>query len=420
MIYNTIEDQKLTHANQLTIYAWNRIINILKTQANNNSHELEHLINWLGFKDVKKFEDYINEQLEGLRDSLAGKMDERTILERVVSDSNALVTSKGIYDAIPRISFIKDGDYLSNIKHNNTDYPLPIHSFNIKTEDGFMSEYKVGDDTYKVLTPTSIPKTNNVADEETLITSKGVYNEFNKYKQITSYTKEDGNLTGINFKDESVSVPNIPFTVFFVTPNTDKVIYGFQIKNDIYKFVSESNITVDHSLNSSSTNPVENRVIYNALDNKVEKEAGKKLSTNDFTNEYKTKLDGLENYDDTTIKNLISNAQTTATEAKNIAQGRSSSFVFETFDSMVSSLETVRTYKPGDNLYIKALKVPDYWVYAVHNTTDEDPEIGRYGYYTIAQLETQKVDLTDYPTTDDMNTAINNAIGVVLNTDVEE
>lgn len=29
--------------------------------------------------------------------------------------------------------------------------------------------------------------------------------------------------------------------------------------------------------------------------NKVDKENGKGLSTNDFTNEYKTKLDGLEN-----------------------------------------------------------------------------------------------------------------------------
>lgn len=40
--------------------------------------------------------------------------------------------------------------------------------------------------------------------------------------------------------------------------------------------------------------------------NKVQKIEGKGLSTNDFTNEYKQKLDGLENYDDTDIKKDIS------------------------------------------------------------------------------------------------------------------
>lgn len=43
--------------------------------------------------------------------------------------------------------------------------------------------------------------------------------------------------------------------------------------------------------------------------NKVDKEEGKGLSTNDFTNELKTKLDSLENYDDTEIKQDISDIQ---------------------------------------------------------------------------------------------------------------
>ncbi len=38
------------------------------------------------------------------------------------------------------------------------------------------------------------------------------------------------------------------------------------------------------------------------LDNKVDKIIGKDLSTNDFTNKYKSKLDGLSNYDDTELK----------------------------------------------------------------------------------------------------------------------
>ena len=43
--------------------------------------------------------------------------------------------------------------------------------------------------------------------------------------------------------------------------------------------------------------------------NKVEKEDGKGLSTNDFTNADKEKLDGLNNYDDTEIKEEISDIQ---------------------------------------------------------------------------------------------------------------
>lgn len=43
--------------------------------------------------------------------------------------------------------------------------------------------------------------------------------------------------------------------------------------------------------------------------NKVDKEEGKGLSTNDFSDEYKEKLDSLENYDDTEIKQDISDIQ---------------------------------------------------------------------------------------------------------------
>ena len=42
-----------------------------------------------------------------------------------------------------------------------------------------------------------------------------------------------------------------------------------------------------------------------AINKKVDKVSGKGLSTNDFTTALKTKLDGLENYDDTEIKKEI-------------------------------------------------------------------------------------------------------------------
>lgn len=48
----------------------------------------------------------------------------------------------------------------------------------------------------------------------------------------------------------------------------------------------KEDIVVDTALSSTSTHPVENQVITRALANKVNKEEGKSLSSNDFTDEY--------------------------------------------------------------------------------------------------------------------------------------
>lgn len=56
----------------------------------------------------------------------------------------------------------------------------------------------------------------------------------------------------------------------------------------------EESISVDTALSSSSPRPVANKVITQALANKVNTISGKGLTTNDFTNTYKTKLDGIE------------------------------------------------------------------------------------------------------------------------------
>lgn len=55
-------------------------------------------------------------------------------------------------------------------------------------------------------------------------------------------------------------------------------------------------------------------IVSNLDTNKVDKVEGKGLSTNDYTNEDKAKLDSLENYDDTEIKQDIEDIQ--ANDAK--------------------------------------------------------------------------------------------------------
>ena len=62
-------------------------------------------------------------------------------------------------------------------------------------------------------------------------------------------------------------------------------------KEELDKLKSE--LVVDEFLSTSSSNAIANKVVTNALNNKVTKEANKELSSNDFTDEYKEKIDKL-------------------------------------------------------------------------------------------------------------------------------
>lgn len=65
-------------------------------------------------------------------------------------------------------------------------------------------------------------------------------------------------------------------------------------KNKLANIESEANkTTVDSELSSTSTNPLQNKVINTELGNKVDKVNGKGLSTEDYTTAEKTKLAGI-------------------------------------------------------------------------------------------------------------------------------
>ena len=64
-------------------------------------------------------------------------------------------------------------------------------------------------------------------------------------------------------------------------------------------------VTVDSALSTESENPVQNKVITVALNEKVDKVSGKGLSTNDYTTSEKDKLASLENYNDSEIKSQL-------------------------------------------------------------------------------------------------------------------
>lgn len=62
----------------------------------------------------------------------------------------------------------------------------------------------------------------------------------------------------------------------------------------IKALILSEKVTVDAALSSTSTNPVQNKEVKAALDNKVDKVNGKGLSTNDYTTAEKEKLAGID------------------------------------------------------------------------------------------------------------------------------
>lgn len=140
--------------------------------------------------------------------------------------------------------------------------------------------------------------------------------------------------------------------------------------------------------------------------------------TQEQVSQIDTNKTNIENTNKQVATNIqhISNAQSTATEALNIAKGRAKTIVFDTFGDMTNYLKSASKdeFKLGDNLLIKATSVPDYWI---SNILDSNS--GVYGYYEISVLETTKVDLSNYynkSEVDTKETNINNKINAKANT----
>ena len=101
-------------------------------------------------------------------------------------------------------------------------------------------------------------------------------------------------------------------------------------------------------------------------------------------------------------------------EVRAIAEGANSAMSFANYAAMIGDFNIASDddYKLGQSIYINTLEVPDLWIYEVSSiynpytyTTDEaflqllsQQGYVQIGYYKVAALETEKVDLTDYAT----------------------
>lgn len=114
----------------------------------------------------------------------------------------------------------------------------------------------------------------------------------------------------------------------------------------------------------------------------------------------------------TDIRNEISTV-------KDIAEGANIAIVFDSYSDLVTFFNSESdSLKVGTNLYVKTVEVPDLWISAVESTsvaytytTDDDfltyiNGNGQIGYYKFSELETQKVDLSNYATLTDLGTKV--------------
>lgn len=126
--------------------------------------------------------------------------------------------------------------------------------------------------------------------------------------------------------------------------------------------------------------------------------------------------------------------------ARNIAKGRNQAVAFNNYLAMITALNSLAKgeYSAGQNIYIGVVGVPDLWVYSVENTlntfdyvSDEDVVEKltnnvtiQCGYYKLAMLEGQKVDLTTYDEAiqelKDADAELNSKINIVTESIEEE
>lgn len=134
----------------------------------------------------------------------------------------------------------------------------------------------------------------------------------------------------------------------------------------------------------------------------------------------------VDNLNSTSSTDILSAKQ--GNELKKLVQSIPQATSFTSVTNMISTLNSSSkdAYKVGHDLYIIARDVPDFWISSVESsavsyTGDGDSLINAFknnsattvqiGYYKISLLETVKVDLTNYVTTEALTQAIN-ALGI--------
>lgn len=166
-------------------------------------------------------------------------------------------------------------------------------------------------------------------------------------------------------------------------------------------------IVVDDKISSTSTNPVQNKIITNYINANVSELADDIIA----------------------ISQIASEALSVAKGANQALAYDSYEDMYNSFVSLCSTIDGKNKYPVGNNVFIKTLNVPDLWISAIRDDVAFDciaPDGSfcgddgfvsllknegecQIGYYVFSPLETQKVDLSEYATID----YVDNALGSI-------
>jgi hypothetical protein len=182
----------------------------------------------------------------------------------------------------------------------------------------------------------------------------------------------------------------------------------------------DSNFDIDKTLNGNWDKIEKNaKEIDSKLseleNNKVSKIDGKQLSTNDFTNEYKDKLDSLNNYNDTEIKNDINENTEKITQNTKSIQTNKTDINKILSEYITKAVNDLQNYYLKEEIDEKISSIPKFSIEVVETlptenistttiylvlTGEETDNIYTEYIYTDKweKLGTQKIDLTNYYT----------------------
>ena len=214
-------------------------------------------------------------------------------------------------------------------------YPK-THSTAVVVNEGTLSDYVVSNNQ-KVEALENVIKTDG--NGSLYLSNDGTYKdlELNKYLTITSAQSTYatiGNLDNYATATDLSSLETIVTEIKndYVTKNEKSTITQ-EIEKVKTDYVSNNSFNTALSSYTTTTD------LTNSLNTKVDKVAGKDLSTNDFTNAFKTKLEGLSNYNDADIKNSIN------TLSQNVANAISNTAYLEGVSKVTSVANIPITYR---------------------------------------------------------------------------
>lgn len=177
--------------------------------------------------------------------------------------------------------------------------------------DGAMTQKAVSDELNNKADKTEIPSSlSQLNNDAGFITVNDIPPASNIPTKTSELENDSGFITVDDIPDRTETDPTVP--AWAKQPTKPEYEYG-EIKNT-------PNIPSVEGLASESYVDGKATELNAAIENKVEKVDGKELSTNDYTNEDKSKLESLSNYDDTTIKGLITAEETARKNADTTLQ----------------------------------------------------------------------------------------------------